>query len=87
MIKIDDVSDEKWGTVNPLNKKLVEEFLACAAKLDSTFSAGLSRLSRRSVRLLTPDVLMPQLQTRTVARDLSRFSRVISAQRGECDRD
>lgn len=27
MIKIDDVSDEKWGTVNPLNKKLVEEFL------------------------------------------------------------
>lgn len=27
MIKIDDISDEKWGTVNPLNRKLVEEFL------------------------------------------------------------
>ncbi len=27
MIKIDDVSDEKWGGVNPLNKKIVEEFL------------------------------------------------------------
>jgi len=47
MIKIDDVTEEDWNSVNPLNKKIVEEFL----EQSTTLSDQTLKQYRSSLRI------------------------------------